>query len=52
MYTSESKLYNIDKYSKPNKHLWSYQSIALDFIKITHSNEPIMIQCAHTCTCT
>ena len=44
MHTYESKLYDIDKCTKPNKNLWSYQSMTLDLIKIAHSNEPIAIQ--------
>ena len=44
MHTFESRLHDRDKYSKPNKNLWSYQSITLNFIKIAHSNEPIIIQ--------
>ena len=44
MNTFESKLYDIDKYSKSNKNLHSYKSITLDFVKITHSNECITIQ--------
>ena len=46
------------KYTKPNKNLWSHQSIMLDFIKIAHSNEPITIQhaidemCIHACAYT
>ena len=31
-------------YLKPNKTLWSHQSIMLDFIKIAYSNEPHAIQ--------
>ena len=46
MHSFESKLYDINKYSKLNKNLQPYQSITLDFVKIAHSNEAITIQCA------
>ena len=47
MHTFKSKLYDIDKYIKPNNNLWSYQSITLDSLKLlilmnpTHYNVQI-----------